>query len=139
VVLKIPEKQGGFLPHPPQTHKKPYNYTQSFLRLVQRGTRSGFCSSQCIGESSGLSDPLVRHVLGHPGKVEHQVGIGKLRETTKVRRWTSMAPIQTTIYGPYPKNQSPAPNFFALVLWIPKRYVTSLYDKNTGRLSLENI
>jgi hypothetical protein len=53
------------------------------LRLVLRGTRSGFYSSQALTILSSLPDHLVEHVrgLGHLGGVEHQVDIVEQVET----------------------------------------------------------
>ena len=53
------------------------------LRLVLRGTRSVFYSSQALTILSSLPDHLVEHVrgLGHLGGVEHQVDVVVLVET----------------------------------------------------------
>jgi hypothetical protein len=46
----------------------------SHMRLVHKGTGSGFHSSQSLDHPSSLSDPLVTLVrgLGHLGGDEHQ-------------------------------------------------------------------
>ncbi len=53
------------------------------LRLVLRGTRSGFYSSHALTILSGLPDHLVEHICGlvYPVGVEHQVDVVVLVET----------------------------------------------------------
>jgi hypothetical protein len=53
------------------------------MRLVHKGARSGFYSSQSIDHPSSLPDSLLAHIrgLGHLDGVEHQVDIVRSRDS----------------------------------------------------------
>jgi len=56
-------------------------FARSFLRLVNKGTRSGIILVNALTNLSSLPDPLVEQVCGldHLGGVEYQVDVVVLR------------------------------------------------------------